>query len=252
MADFQTHITTSTIIGLGYGIAGYFGMGLPVQTCALAAGLCGASGMLPDLDSDSGVPVRETTTLAAAIAPMLMMERFGRLGWSHETMTVAGGAMYLVIRFGVAEIFKRYTVHRGMWHSLPAAAVAGLLAYLVCSCDDGVLRWYKALAVVTGFLSHLVLDELWSIDILMGRLRFKKSFGTAIKLWGDSWWANLSTYAKLMALSALAFYDPLLMDNLDQRRLQAERIAQELLEKSEREAQQLWPQPQENPPHVLR
>ncbi len=90
MADFQTHITTSTVIGIGYGAAGYYKLDAPLATCALAAGLCSVSGMLPDLDSDSGVPVRETMSLAAAVVPMLMMDRFSHLGWSHETMVLAG------------------------------------------------------------------------------------------------------------------------------------------------------------------
>ncbi|MEX0818429.1 MAG: metal-dependent hydrolase, partial [Pirellulaceae bacterium] len=189
MADFKTHITTSTVIGIGYGAAGYLALEAPLPTCVLSAGLCSVSGMLPDLDSDSGVPVRETMSLAAAVVPMLMMDRFSHFGWSHETMVTAGMVMYIAIRFGVASIFKKYTVHRGMWHSIPAAAIVGLLAFLVCSCDDMTLRLYKTVAVVIGFLSHLMLDELWSIDVRRGRLYFKKSFGTAMKFYSGSMWA---------------------------------------------------------------
>ncbi|MEO8494907.1 MAG: metal-dependent hydrolase [Planctomycetota bacterium] len=217
MADFKTHITTSTVIGIGYGAAGHFQLHAPWETCALAAGLCSVSGMLPDLDSDSGVPVRETMSFAAAIVPMLMMDRFSHLGWSHETMVLAGMGLYLAIRFGVAAIFKKYTVHRGMWHSIPAAATAGLLAFLTCSCDDTTMRWYKAAAVVIGFLSHLLLDEMWSIDIRRGRLHFKKSFGTALKLYSGSMWANVSTYGKLLLLLVAVSYDPVVMREFAKR-----------------------------------
>lgn len=194
--------------------------------------------MLPDLDSDSGVPVRETMSLAAAVVPMLMMDRFQHFGLTHEMMVLAGGALYIAIRFGVAEIFKRYTVHRGMWHSLPAAVTAGLLAFLVCSCDDVMLRWYKAGAVFVGFLSHLVLDELWSIDVRRGRLYFKKSFGTAFKLWSGSTWANISTYGKLILVSLVAFYDPVLMDKLDKH--ETHHTARELLEQTGEKLQSWW------------
>src|SRR5262245_1818197 len=124
MAGFQTHITTSSVLGVGYGVVGHFYLGLPPATCALAAGLCGLAGMLPDLDSDSGVPVRETMSFAAAIVPMLMIDRFVSMGWSHETIVLAGGAIYFLVRFGVGGLFKRYTVHRGMWHSIPANVTA--------------------------------------------------------------------------------------------------------------------------------
>lgn len=240
MADFKTHITTSTVIGIGYGVAGYFKLDAPVTTCALAAGLCSVSGMLPDLDSDSGVPVRETMSLAAAVVPMLMMDRFSHFGWSHETMVMAGMVMYLTIRFGVASIFKKYTVHRGMWHSIPAAATAGVLAFLVCSCDDMTMRWYKAVGVVIGFLSHLLLDELWSIDIRKGRLHFKKSFGTAMKFYSGSTWANISTYGKLTLLLVAASYDPVIMREFADKTEQAERTARELIDTTHEHTEQLW------------
>ncbi len=240
MADFKTHITTSTVIGIGYGAAGHFQLGAPIPTCALAAGLCSVAGMLPDLDSDSGVPVRETMSFAAAVIPMLMMDRFSHFHWTHETMVLAGMVLYLAIRFGVAGIFKKYTVHRGMWHSIPAAATVGLLAFLVCSCDDMTMRWYKAAAVVIGFLSHLLLDELWSIDIRRGRLHFKKSFGTAMKFYSNSMWANVSTYGKLALLLVAASYDPVIMREFAHKTEKVERTARELIDETHEHAEQFW------------
>lgn len=211
MADFKTHIATSSVIGVGYGAAGYLLFGpSSLPSCVLSAGLCGLAGMLPDLDSDTGVPVRETMTFASAVVPMLMIDRFQSMGWSHETIVLAGGILYFVIRFGVAALVKRYTVHRGMWHSLPAAAIFGLLAFLICSCDNMTLRLFKTGAVVLGFMVHLILDELWSIDFK--RMRLKKSFGTAIKLWGKRRWGNFSVYAKLAFLILFAFGDPIMME----------------------------------------
>jgi hypothetical protein len=79
--------------------------------------------------------------------------------------------------------------------------------------------------VVLGFMSHLVLDELWSIEWRRGRFALKKSFGTAIKLWSDSWWANLSTYAKVAVLSFLCLKDPTLRQNLEDRSRRLEQMA---------------------------
>jgi len=227
MAGFKTHIATSTALGIGYGSAAFLLYNAPPGDCLLAAGLCSVSGMLPDLDSDSGVPVRESITFAAAVVPMLMMRRFESLGMSPETMVLAASAVYLVIRFGVAEIFKRFTVHRGMWHSIPACLIAGLLAFLICDGDDLGLRLFKAGGVMLGFLSHLVLDEIWAIDIW--RLRLKSSFGTALKFWGKSGWVNFSVYAKLAALAFLAVGDPLLMDHFQLHEIKAPKMAREWL-----------------------
>ena len=213
MAGFKTHITTSSLLGIAYGGAAYWQYDVPLAACVLAGGLCSVSGMLPDLDSDSSVPLRESVAFAAAVVPMLMIDRFQQLGWPNESIVLAGGLIYLVVRFGIAGIFKRYTVHRGMWHSLPAAMIAGLLTFLII-CDAQLeLRLYKSGAVVLGFLSHLVLDEMYSLQWQGGRWRLKRSFGTALKLWSRrSLWANISTYGKLILLVALAVGDPLLMD----------------------------------------
>jgi membrane-bound metal-dependent hydrolase YbcI (DUF457 family) len=227
MAGFRTHITTSTVLGVGYGVGGFLLLDAPPSTCVLATGLCSVSGMLPDLDSGSGVPVRETMALAAAVVPMLMMDRFEAMGLTREAMVVAGGAVYVAIRFGAAAIFKRYTVHRGMWHSIPAAMIAGLLAFMACSCEDMVMRGFKTGAVVSGFLSHLLLDEIWSVQFRRGRLRFKKSFGTALKFWGTRGWANVSVYAKLIVLSLIAVGDPMLMEHFDFHALPHSRLARQ-------------------------
>lgn len=206
VADFRTHMTVSTSTGVLLAIAGNQA-GMHWTTSLVAGGLCSVSGMLPDLDSDSGRPLREATTLGAAVVPMLMVHRFQKFSLNHEEMVLAAALVYITIRFFLAEIFRRYTVHRGMWHSLPAAAIVGMFAFLVMSGDDMSVRVFKTSAVVLGFLSHLILDELWSIDFRRGRYTFKKSFGTAMKLWGNNRWANYVTYTKLAVISFLVYQD---------------------------------------------
>lgn len=229
MADFKTHITASTVVGIGYGLAGaHFGMTIP--TAMLAGGLCSVSGMLPDLDSDSGVPLRESIAFGAAIVPMMLVDRLQHLGLPNEGIVLAGALIYLVVRFGVAEIFKRYTVHRGMWHSIPAAAIAGLLTFLIASGPDLEVRLYKSAAVVLGFMIHLGLDELWSFEMKKGRVRIKKSFGTAMKFWSSSsLWANVSTYGKLVILLGLVVCDDMLMDHFGYQEPYIPMAAKELL-----------------------
>jgi hypothetical protein len=91
-------MTVSTTTGVAYAFAGYQA-GIQIPNCLIAGGLCSVSGMLPDLDSDSGRPLREAGTLAAAVVPMLMVERFERLNMSYESMVIAAGIVYLAIRF---------------------------------------------------------------------------------------------------------------------------------------------------------
>ncbi|QDU27470.1 hypothetical protein ETAA8_25580 [Anatilimnocola aggregata] len=213
MADFKSHITFSSVLGVGYGTVGFFFLNEPIEISILGGALCSLSGMLPDLDSDSGTPVREMSTFAAAVIPMLMMPRFEALHWSREMMVLAAAITYVIIRFGIVEIFKRYTVHRGMWHSIPACLTCGLLTFLIVADLDLQIRLFKAGGVMLGFFSHLLLDEIWSFNVRSGRLNVKKSFGTAIKFFGKDSWANYSVYGKLLALSFFAVGDPMLMDH---------------------------------------
>lgn len=207
MAGFKTHITVSSTLGVGYGLGAFFYFGVPAPACVLAGTLCGISGMLPDLDSDSGVPLRESITFAAAALPMLLVERFHQLGWSHETMALVGAGIYATVRFGLAELIRKITVHRGMFHSIPAALIAGEVFYLIASANEPAIRLYKAGGVVLGFMSHLILDEIWSISFKGGVPRLKSSFGTALKFWGDGLLPNLATYAQLGLLSYVSMQD---------------------------------------------
>ncbi|MGE0610007.1 MAG: metal-dependent hydrolase [Pirellulales bacterium] len=207
MAGFRMHISTSTVLGIGYGGAAFSLYGVPAPTATLAGGLCAVSGMLPDLDSGPGVPLRESVAFAAAVVPMLLVNRMEAMQWSSESMVLAGAGVYLAIRFGLSRLLKWYTVHRGMFHSLPAAAIAGELGYLLAS-GDTPMRLFKAGGVVIGFMSHLILDEIYSVELKYGVPTVKKSFGTAIKLFDDKLWPNISCWGKLIALTWLIFNDP--------------------------------------------
>jgi membrane-bound metal-dependent hydrolase YbcI (DUF457 family) len=215
MADFKTHITTSCVLGAGYAALGAY-YGLPIEAALVAGGLCGVGGMLPDIDSDSGVPVRETMGFAAAVTPMLLVDRFQHLGFNYEQMVLAGGAAYLLVRFGIARILMRYTVHRGMFHSIPALLLFTGIAFLVAGSTNLQLRYFKAGGVFLGVLSHLLVDEIFSVQWAHGRWRFKKSFGTALKLWGDSAWGNFSVYFKLAVVVLMILGEPMVMERYGQ------------------------------------
>jgi hypothetical protein len=213
MADFKTHLTASTVLGLGYGGAAYATFGVPLPTSILAAGLCSVSGMLPDIDSGPGRPLKEITSFMAAVVPTMLFRRLLHLGMSHESIILTGAAVYVAIRFGLAWFLRHYTVHRGMFHSFVAAAIFGELTFLLADSDNVLLRWFMAGGVALGYLSHLVLDEVYSVQ-WNGLPRLKSSFGTAMKFVGAGWWPNLSAYAKFAVLTFLVVKEPGFMREL--------------------------------------
>ena len=216
MADFKTHVTFSSAIGCGYAVIGS-GMGYDLTTSLVAGGLCGVSGMLPDVDSDSGVPRREALGFAAAIVPMLLIDRFKQFNLSHDQVILIGAALYFGIRFTAADLIGRWSVHRGMWHSIPAVLIFAGLAFLITGSTDLSIRYFKAVAVALGAFSHLVLDEIYSVDTRGVVPKFKKSFGTAIKLWSKDGWANFSTYAKLVVIGYMILMESSVMSWLEER-----------------------------------
>jgi membrane-bound metal-dependent hydrolase YbcI (DUF457 family) len=211
MAGFKTHITTSSVLGVGYTGLG-LAMGIPPESAIIAGGLCGIGGMLPDIDSDSGIPFRESMGFLAAIVPILMLDRFNQMGFNHDQIVLASGGLYLLVRFGVARMLAKYTVHRGMFHSLPAAALFAGVVFLLSEAGNLQLRYFRAGGVLLGVMSHLMLDEIYAIEWRRGRWRLKKSFGTAIKLWGSNGWSNISVYAKLILVVLMILGEPMVME----------------------------------------
>jgi membrane-bound metal-dependent hydrolase YbcI (DUF457 family) len=224
---FQVHITGSTIVGAGYAAAAWWIGDMPPMTCALAGGLCAVAGMMPDLDSGPGIPLKESVAFAAAVIPMMMLHRFHQMGLPMEGMILAGAGIYLAIRFGMSWLLKHYAVHRGMFHSLPAALIAGQVAFLAFSAEDPLRRYFISSAVILGFLTHLVLDEIWSVKLGLFGPKVKKSFGTALKFYGTEAWSNLLSYVLLIVLGLLASKDASLNERMHTMRQQVEQASRQ-------------------------
>ena len=214
MANFHTHVTFSSILGCGYAATG-LAMGVPAETAILGGGLCGISGMLPDLDSDTGIPLRESMAFAAAIVPALLIERIRAFNRPHDEMVLMAAGLYFFVRFGVTKLIAGRTSHRGMFHSIPAALIFAGAAFLVCGGTHINVRYFKAGGVFIGVMSHLVLDEIYSFEVKRGKMRIKRSFGTAMKFWSKDAYSNFSTYAKLAVITFMILGEPAVMQHLD-------------------------------------
>jgi membrane-bound metal-dependent hydrolase YbcI (DUF457 family) len=207
MAGFRTHITVSSALGVGAGAVAVDPLGFPTETAILAAGLTGAGGMLPDLDSDSGIPIREVFGLAAVVLPLSLVPRLAYLHLSQEGILASLFFGYIAIRYLGARIFKHFTVHRGMFHSIPAMLIAGLIVYLGYHSPDRRVRFLLATGVMIGFFSHLLLDELYSVDMRGMKVKLNQFAGTAVKFVSPSFIATTTCYALLGALLYLAYLD---------------------------------------------
>jgi hypothetical protein len=206
------------MLGCGYTAVGIVS-GVPPETALLGGGLCGLSGMLPDLDSDTGIPLRESMAFAAAIVPALLLDRLRSFNLDHDQIILCVAGMYFAVRFGVTKLIAGRTSHRGMFHSIPAALIFAGMAFWICKNPEVTIamRYFKAGGVFLGVMSHLVLDEIYSFEVKKGRVRVKRSFGTALKFWGKDSYSNFSTYAKLAIVIGLILGEPAMMERLEGR-----------------------------------
>jgi LexA-binding, inner membrane-associated putative hydrolase len=207
MASFRGHLAFSASLGAVFGGLSYWQLGYDWGTAALAAGLTAVGGMLPDLDSDSGVPVREMFGLAAVFIPLVLLRRLIHTGLEAEQILVVIGLLFIGIRYGLSRLFKRFTVHRGMFHSVPAMLIAGMLTFLGYHHPQYGPRLLLAIAVMMGFLSHLLLDELYAVDFRGLKPKFNQFAGSALKFASKSRVATAITYVLLLVLGGLVFLD---------------------------------------------
>jgi membrane-bound metal-dependent hydrolase YbcI (DUF457 family) len=207
MASYRGHLAFSSALGVAYGAVGYWYLGLDWAPACLGAGMTALGGLLPDLDSDSGVPIRELFGLLATITPFFLISRLQSKGLTSEQILVILAGCYLLIRYVLRFLFQRMTVHRGMFHSIPAMLIAGLAVYLLHHGPNPLHRMYLAGATMLGFLSHLVLDELYSVNFLGLRFKLNKYAGSALKFFSPSVYATLVTYAILGSMGYAAWLE---------------------------------------------
>ncbi|MCH2200395.1 MAG: metal-dependent hydrolase [Fuerstiella sp.] len=201
MAGYREHISVSGMMGLGYAFAAIFLFNYSAVQAAIAAILTWIAGMLPDLDSETGRPVRELSGVTAAVAPMLVFQHSASLGVASDRAMLVSLMMYGAVRYGAPYILGKLTVHRGMFHSIPALLIAAELTFLCYYSEELRVRLLMAVGVGIGFLSHLVLDEMYSVQWNGVRIRLKKSAGSALKMMGREPLPNGFTLGLLIFLT---------------------------------------------------
>jgi hypothetical protein len=182
MANFNTHITVAAVAS-GLLSTLCLQVGFIETSDALLLTLVGTmGGILPDIDLQHSYPSRIIFSLLGIILAFL---------WIFSTknqlaileLWVLGLIIYAVIRYPIWMVFHYYTKHRGSIHSVVAAVAFGLFSTAVSFqvfSKEAFLSWLIGLLVFYGFIIHLLLDELYSVDFMNHRI--KRSFGTALKI----------------------------------------------------------------------
>jgi hypothetical protein len=213
MGNYRQHVAFASSLGCGYAVAAYFLAGLHWLYGSVAALLATLGGLLPDLDSPSGVEMKGFTGILGVLGALAVWQEVGKVHPPpafelHLWMMVD---TFAIIRHGLSRTVSHLAVHRGISHSFPTLGVWTELTYLHYPSESHPVRLMMGAAVGLGFFSHLLLDEICSVDLRGARLN--KAFGTAMKMWAPSVWSTLAMYGILSYLTYQAIHqwpdDPL-------------------------------------------
>jgi LexA-binding, inner membrane-associated putative hydrolase len=142
------------------------------------AGVLGS--VLPDIDLKDSRPSRAMFSGLAVFFSFVVLFTLAHRLSVAELWILWLGTLF-VVRYVAHFIFHRMSYHRGIYHSILAGlffACFTAAVFRLLGRPDGV-AWLAGGFMFIGYLVHLTLDEIYSVDVMDTRV--KASFGTALK-----------------------------------------------------------------------
>lgn len=183
MASFEQHINGS-VVATGVFIIPLHDAGLldiSQSIIVLALGIVG--GILPDLDADNSKPIQIVFKILSIFLPLLAL-----LTFSPDVPLSYLGIIWILLGFILhLTLFKfllSLTHHRGVFHTIPMGVFFAQIVFFIFERTLGFSLEFSTLSglfLFYGFIIHLLLDELVSLNVF--GIRVKHSFGTALKLY---------------------------------------------------------------------
>lgn len=202
MANFTTHIAIGTVVsGALATLTLAADVIAPENLVAVTmAGVLGS--VLPDIDLKDSRPSQAMFGGLAVFFSFVVLFTIAYKFSIAEMWLIWLGTL-VGVRYGGQWLFHRFSYHRGIWHSLLAGVFFWFLTAItfkyVLNRHEGV-AWLAGGFLFVGYLTHLVLDEIYSVDVLDTRI--KASFGTAVKLFDRK---NMRDTAFVAAATVAAF-----------------------------------------------
>lgn len=180
MASFKQHLNIS-VIATGILIIPLHATHLldtNQSIITLIMGLIG--GMLPDIDLDHSTPTKLFFGLISIFLPFIILLH---INLAPLYIMALWFASTILLKFALFDTFTALTVHRGIFHTIPMAVFFGLISNILSLEVFDLSPTFSLLIgffIFWGFIIHLILDEIYSIDFKGAKI--KRSFGTALKI----------------------------------------------------------------------
>lgn len=183
MASFEQHVNTA-LIGTGILVVPLHASALldiKESLIILFMGVIG--GILPDLDSDTSKPIQIVFKMCSIILPLIILLLTPiKIPIVYTLAIWVGSAIFL--HYAVFKTFLHFSTHRGVIHTIPMGLLSAQLTSLIFLKLLHKELYFSLLAgffLFFGFMIHLVLDEIFSINAL--GMQIKRSFGSALKFY---------------------------------------------------------------------
>lgn len=214
MANFSTHLNTAVIV-TGISSASLLTANHINLNDALWLWFLGSiGGLLPDIDSDNSTSLNTIFNLFAFSCAFFALRYITSNPLIHVSfieLIFIPLLVFAFMKYIIRPIFEKITVHRGSCHSLLFLLFSALLTTQVTwklnnqvIIDSAAFSWLCGGFVLLGGLVHLLLDELYSVDL--SNVRIKRSFGTALKV--VEWDNKLLSLVTLIAVIGLIYIAP--------------------------------------------
>lgn len=205
MAMFRHHISVGAVVAtVGVIFVLFYSIIIDPLHLGILFALCAFGSILPDFDSDSGLPFYLTFgTATLAFAGLVLYYTLSGNPQNNYVLIGVPLAALAGFWFIIGGLVKHCTHHRGIWHSIPMLAIVGVATYIAALYfgQTHTTSFLFGAAISAGFLSHLILDEIWSgVDHDGNPFTYKRSLGTAMKFFSESRRVNLLTYTVLAVL----------------------------------------------------
>lgn len=212
MANFHTHLNVAALVS-GVTSAALLSANHIELDVALWLWFFGTiGGLLPDIDSDNSTSLDIVFNLFTICVILFCMNYITSDAINERQFLLLIGlpvAIYFAMKYIVRNVLEWQTVHRGMCHSLLFLAFCGLLLTNITALiidrkmhNADLFAWLSGFFVFLGGVVHLLLDEIYSVDLT--NVRIKRSFGSALKLTDYS---NILLSGLFLAASACLFYN---------------------------------------------
>jgi hypothetical protein len=204
MANFNTHLNVAVLVTGVTAATLLVANQIELNTALWLWFLGTVGGLLPDVDSDNSTSLNSIFNLFSLT--IIIIAVYYMTGDEFEALSflkliTIPIIIYIIINYGIRKLFEILTVHRGSCHSLLFLVLCALLTTQVIwllsdpksilnsspsilnySQKNGadILAWLSGGFVFIGGFIHLLLDEIYSVDLANARI--KRSFGTALKL----------------------------------------------------------------------